>query len=154
MHKEELVRLNGKENLVALGKNLLAAQMIFLGLDDLFIHLHLIADSGAEKFPGNHPAIELGGSPRAGISLIKASRARALIHGRDFVTPADLFALAEDTILHRLRLCYEALADGLTTQVVLEEMLKDMGATPSTTGAAAGGPTAATNGTVLSSDEA
>jgi MoxR-like ATPase len=102
----------------------------------------------------NHPAIELGGSPRAGISLIKASRARALIHGRDFVTPADLFALAEDTILHRLRLCYEALADGLTTQVVLEEMLKDMGATPSTTGAAAGGPTAATNGTVLSSDEA
>jgi len=75
----------------------------------------------------NHDAIELGGSPRAGIALIKASRARALIHGRGYVIPEDLFALAEDTILHRLRLKYEALADGLTGKQVLEEMLRDMG---------------------------
>ena len=66
-------------------------------------------------------------------ALIKASRARALIHGRSYVVPEDLFALAEDVVLHRMRLCYEALADGLTGAVVLEEMLKDMGATPSTT---------------------
>jgi len=79
----------------------------------------------------SHPAIELGGSPRAGIALIKSSRARALIHGRSYVIPEDLFALAEDTILHRIRLRYEALADGLTTAGVLEEMLADMGATPS-----------------------
>ena len=80
----------------------------------------------------NHPNIELGGSPRAGISLIKASRARALIHGRDYVVPDDLFALAEDTILHRVRLNYEALADGLTAAGVLQDMLSDMGATPAT----------------------
>lgn len=80
----------------------------------------------------NHPNIELGGSPRAGISLIKASRARALIHGRDYVVPEDLFALAEDVILHRIRLNYEALADGLTGAGVLQDMLSDMGATPST----------------------
>ena len=61
-----------------------------------------------------HPAIELGCSPRAGIALIKASRARAIIQGRDYVVPDDLFALAEDVVLHRLRLNYEALADGLT----------------------------------------
>ena len=78
-----------------------------------------------------HSNIELGCSPRAGISLIKASRARALIQGRDYVIPEDLFALAEDVILHRLRLNYEALADGLTGAVVLQEMLKSMGATPS-----------------------
>lgn len=77
-----------------------------------------------------HPNIELGCSPRAGISLIKASRARALIHGRDYVVPEDLFALAEDVILHRMRLNYEALADGLTGAMVLQEMLKSMGATP------------------------
>ncbi|MFT5284248.1 MAG: MoxR-like ATPase [Planctomycetota bacterium] len=77
-----------------------------------------------------HSAIELGGSPRAGIALIKASRARALIHGRSFVVPEDLFALAQDVILHRLRLRYEALADGLTTLDVLEELLRDMGAGP------------------------
>lgn len=75
-----------------------------------------------------HPSIELGCSPRAGISLIKASRARALIHGRDYVIPEDLFALAEDVVLHRIRLNYEALADGLTGPGVLQEMLKSMGA--------------------------
>ncbi len=81
----------------------------------------------------NHPNIELGGSPRAGISLIKASRARALIHGRDYVVPDDLFALADDVILHRVRLNYEALADGLTAAGILQDMLHDIGATPATT---------------------
>ncbi len=80
-----------------------------------------------------HPAIELGCSPRAGIALIKAGRARAIIHGRDYVVPDDLFALAEDVVLHRLRLNYEALADGLTGETVLQELLVAMGATPATT---------------------
>ena len=75
-----------------------------------------------------HPAIELGTSPRAGISLIKASRARALIHGRDYVIPEDLYALAEDVILHRIRLNYEALAEGRRGAEVLQEMLSGMGA--------------------------
>ncbi len=79
----------------------------------------------------NHPNIELGGSPRAGIALIKASRARALINGRNYVIPEDLFVLAEDVILHRIRLNYEALADGLTGKAVLQDMLRDLGATPS-----------------------
>lgn len=77
----------------------------------------------------NHPALELGCSPRAGIALIKASRARALIHGRDYVIPEDLYALAEDVVLHRIRLNYEALADGHTSQGILQEMLGDLGAT-------------------------
>ncbi|QDT41938.1 Holliday junction DNA helicase RuvB [Gimesia alba] len=79
----------------------------------------------------NHPNIELGCSPRGGIALIKASRARALINGRNYVIPEDLFVLAEDVILHRIRLNYEALADGLTGQAVLQDMLRDLGATPS-----------------------
>lgn len=91
-----------------------------------------------------HPDLELGGSPRAGISLIKASRARALIYGRDYVVPEDLFALAEDVILHRLRLRYEALADGRTGAEVLEEMLMEMGAGPQGRGEPA---PAANNGT-------
>lgn len=70
-----------------------------------------------------HPRLELGCSPRAGISLVKASRARALIHGRDYVLPEDLFALAEDVILHRIRLSYEAQAEGCTGQSVLQEIL-------------------------------
>ena len=74
----------------------------------------------------NHPLLELGCSPRAGISRVKASRARALIHGRDYVVPEDMFALAEDVILHRIRLSYEAVADGYTSQQVLQEILSEV----------------------------
>ncbi|MCY2956363.1 MAG: AAA family ATPase [Planctomycetota bacterium] len=76
----------------------------------------------------NHPAIALGCSPRAGIALIKSARARALIHGRDYVVPEDLFMLSEDCLMHRMRLNYEALADGRTVKSVLEELLTDLGA--------------------------
>ena len=79
-----------------------------------------------------HPALEVGCSPRAGIALLKSARARALIQGREFVVPDDMYALAEDVILHRIRLNYEALADGLTGESVLEEIMRDMGLTAST----------------------
>ena len=57
-----------------------------------------------------------------------AARARALIWGRSYVVPEDLYALAEDVILHRIRLSYEALADGKTGAQVLEEILGEVGA--------------------------
>ena len=82
----------------------------------------------------DHPNIELGSSPRAGIALVKAARARALICGRHYVVPEDLFALAEDVILHRIRLNYEALADGMTGAEVLRSMLADLGAGPAANG--------------------
>ena len=75
----------------------------------------------------HHPAVELGCSPRAGISLIKASRARALMHGRHYAIPEDLFALAEDVMLHRMRLKYEAIAEGVTGKAVLQELLRSLG---------------------------
>jgi MoxR-like ATPase len=81
----------------------------------------------------NHPALEVGGSPRAGIALIKSSRARALIQGRGYVIPEDMYALAPDVILHRIRLNYEALADGLNGQAVLADILHAMGLTPAIT---------------------
>lgn len=70
-----------------------------------------------------HRDLDLGCSPRAGLALVKASRARALIHGRRYVIPEDLFALAEDVMLHRMRLSYEALAEGRTGLDVLREIL-------------------------------
>jgi MoxR-like ATPase len=74
-----------------------------------------------------HKYIDLGASPRAGIALVTASRARALIHGRDHVVPEDLFALSEDVLLHRMRLTYEALAEGVTGKDVLQEIVTDLG---------------------------
>jgi MoxR-like ATPase len=73
-----------------------------------------------------HPAVELGCSPRAALALTHASRARAYIHGRNYTIPEDLFALAEDVILHRVRLKYEALAEGKRSADVLASILKSM----------------------------
>jgi MoxR-like ATPase len=74
-----------------------------------------------------HKYIELGGSPRAGIALTTAARARAFIHGRDYAVPEDLFALAEDVLLHRTRLTYEALAEAVNGATVLKEIMAEMG---------------------------
>ncbi|MCL4110537.1 UNVERIFIED_CONTAM: hypothetical protein GTU68_060027 [Idotea baltica] len=73
-----------------------------------------------------HKDLLLGCSPRAVLSLVQASRARAFIYGRDYVVPEDLFTLAEDVILHRVRLSYEALADGLTPRAMLDKLLNKM----------------------------
>lgn len=74
----------------------------------------------------SHPDIELGCSPRAAIALVQASRARAYINAREYAIPEDFFALAEDVILHRIRLTYEALADGRRGEDVLQEILRSL----------------------------
>lgn len=74
-----------------------------------------------------HGQLEFGCSPRGCIALTKAARARACLLGRDHVLPEDLFALAEDIVLHRVRLKYEAVAQGITGRAVLGEILNGMG---------------------------
>ncbi len=49
-----------------------------------------------------HPQVEIGSSPRGSLALLKASRAMALLSGRDFVTPDDIKILAVDALAHRL----------------------------------------------------
>jgi MoxR-like ATPase len=88
-------------------------------VSDVFIK-HCVALVDASR---NHPDLELGCSPRAALSLVQASRARAFLNGRDYVVPDDLFALAEDTMLHRVRLRYEAVANGQTPASVLHHLL-------------------------------
>ncbi|MFN0129279.1 MAG: AAA family ATPase [Verrucomicrobiales bacterium] len=75
----------------------------------------------------SHPSLELGCSPRGGIALTKGARARAFLNGRDYAIPEDLFALAADVVLHRIRLRYEALAEGQTGASVLADILRRMG---------------------------
>jgi MoxR-like ATPase len=74
-----------------------------------------------------HPSIELGCSPRAGLAIVQAARARAFVFDRNYVIPEDLFELAEDVVLHRIRLSYEALAEGQRPTKVLEDLLKKLG---------------------------
>jgi MoxR-like ATPase len=73
-----------------------------------------------------HPALAVGCSPRAGLALLQASRARALLHDRSFVVPEDMIALAEDVILHRIRLTYESVARGVHARDVLEEIMREL----------------------------
>jgi MoxR-like ATPase len=75
----------------------------------------------------HNKAVELGASPRAGMALTHASRARAYVHGREYVIPEDLYALAEDVLLHRMRLTYEALAEGVSGTSVLKQIVAEMG---------------------------
>lgn len=67
--------------------------------------------------------IEYGGSPRATIALDRCSRAHAWLNGRDFVSPDDVQAVAADVLRHRLLLSFEAEANGVTTEQVINELL-------------------------------
>ncbi|RUO32193.1 AAA family ATPase [Aliidiomarina sedimenti] len=68
--------------------------------------------------------IEYGVSPRASIALERCARARAWLLGRDFVTPDDVAAVAHNVLRHRLILSYQAEADGVTADKVLDTILQ------------------------------
>ena len=66
----------------------------------------------------------VGASPRGSIALDKVSRAHAWLHEREFVIPDDVRAVVNDCLRHRLVLSYEANAEGITTDQVLDEIVK------------------------------
>jgi MoxR-like ATPase len=68
--------------------------------------------------------ITYGASPRASINLILTARALALVRGRSYVLPQDVTDLALDVMRHRLVLSYEALSDGVTSDMVLGHVLE------------------------------
>jgi MoxR-like ATPase len=69
------------------------------------------------------PYVRYGASPRAAINLALAARARAFLHGREYALPDDVRDLALDVMRHRLVLSYEALADGVTADELLHQVL-------------------------------
>ena len=70
--------------------------------------------------------IRVGSSPRASIALDKCSRAAAWLEGRDYVTPDDVRGVAHSVLRHRLILTYDALADSVTADAVIDEILKQV----------------------------
>ncbi|BAS67873.1 AAA family ATPase [Bathymodiolus septemdierum thioautotrophic gill symbiont] len=68
--------------------------------------------------------IEFGVSPRASIDLYKASCAKALIRGNDFVTPLDIASVVNEVLQHRLVLSYKAQAENITAQAIIKKILK------------------------------
>lgn len=70
--------------------------------------------------------IEYGASPRAGIALTRAAKAKTFIDGRSFVTPQDIKELAPDILRHRIRLSYEAQAENYTPDKIIEKILNTL----------------------------
>ncbi|HTO14855.1 MAG TPA: MoxR family ATPase [Edaphocola sp.] len=83
----------------------------------------------ATREPQNHklsklkPYIAFGCSPRASISLAIASKAYAFIRRRGYVIPEDIRAVCYDVLRHRIGLTYEAEAENITTENIIEEIL-------------------------------
>lgn len=67
--------------------------------------------------------IQYGASPRASINLFNASKAYAYMRGRDYVTPVDVAMMAKDVLRHRVIMSYEAEAEGVSSDQVVEKVL-------------------------------
>jgi MoxR-like ATPase len=80
-------------------------------------------EPAAHGMPEVTPYVAFGASPRGPISLVQASRALALIRGRDYVLAEDLQALAYDALRHRLVLTYQALAEEVTPDEIIGRVL-------------------------------
>ena len=70
--------------------------------------------------------IACGASPRASINLIKAAKGRAFLKGRDYVVPDDIKAMIYDILRHRILLTYEAEAEDITSEKIIERILEQV----------------------------
>ena len=83
----------------------------------------------ATRFPENYkleglkPLIAFGGSPRASISLAHASKAFAFINRRGYVIPEDVRAVCHDVLRHRIGVTYEAEAENITSEQIIDQIL-------------------------------
>jgi MoxR-like ATPase len=80
-------------------------------------------EPGASGLDDLAPYIAYGASPRGPISLVQSARALALIRGRDYVLADDLLALAKDALRHRLVLTYQALAEEVSPETILDQVI-------------------------------
>jgi MoxR-like ATPase len=83
----------------------------------------LLSDAARKRQILRSDPVLLGASPRASIFLARAARARALLDARRFVTPNDVKRVAPDVLRHRVVVSYEAEADGITPESVIDAVL-------------------------------
>jgi MoxR-like ATPase len=111
---DDLLRLQG------------AADKVFVdpGVIDYAVSLVLATRSPKDfGLPEVAPFVAYGASPRASLGLVAAGRALALLRGRTYCVPQDVFDCAPDVMRHRLVLSYEALAEAIEPDQVLARVL-------------------------------
>jgi MoxR-like ATPase len=96
-----------------------AVRLVRATRDPAAAGVHVVGPDGTSP---PHP-VALGASPRASIFLVRAARARALLDGRTFATPHDVKRVAPDVLRHRVLMSYEAEADGIGPESVVEAVL-------------------------------
>jgi MoxR-like ATPase len=97
---------------------------------DVFVH-HALAEYVvrlvvATRDPALSAHLAYGASPRATLGLVAAARALALLRGRDYVLPADVIDLAPDVLAHRLVLSFDAVADGVSPESIVQRVLQNV----------------------------
>jgi len=106
-----------------------AVQAIFISENiEHYIVALVMATRKPERYSDSPLAqwIEVGSSPRASIALDKCARAHAWLNGRDFVGPEDVRGVLYPVLRHRLILSYEAIAEGVTPERVIDELLRQV----------------------------
>lgn len=138
--EEEIVRLvRSEEGSPAAAHGILEQESVFraraaIGAMEVSpnIDKYLVALVMATRDPqryGDSPLaqwIRVGSSPRASIALDKCARASAWLDGRNYVDPEDVRSVAHAVLRHRMILSYDALADGVDTEVVVDELLRQV----------------------------
>jgi MoxR-like ATPase len=71
--------------------------------------------------------ISFGASPRASLGIIAGARSLALVRGRDYVIPQDIVEVIPDVLRHRLVLTYDALADEVSPEIIINRILQTVG---------------------------
>jgi MoxR-like ATPase len=91
---------------------------------DYIVDLVAATRDPAALAPKMRPHVLFGGSPRATIGLTLAAKAWAFLQGRAYVTPLDVKSLAHDVLRHRIVRTYEAEAEGITTDHIVDAILE------------------------------
>ncbi len=94
------------------------------------VEKYIVELVNATRYPENYGLqeigrfIEFGASPRASIDMYKASRAIAYLKGQDFVSPIEIAYIAKEILRHRIILTYEAQAEEVTQDQIIEKILE------------------------------
>jgi len=112
------VDLEQRLSLAELQRHQQAAQEVYV---DRQVVEYAVALTAATRRPS--PYVEFGSSPRGSINMVHAARALAVLRGRSYALPVDVRDLARDVLRHRIVVTYEALADGLTPDRLLDEVM-------------------------------
>ncbi len=140
--EEGIIRLvRGEEGGAAVEEPRLSQDLVFAARSALGtiqvspnIDKYVVALVMATREPARYPEsrlkdwIRVGSSPRASIALDKCARAAAWLAGRDYVTPEDVRGVAHSVLRHRLILSYDALAENISAEEVIDEILQQVAA--------------------------